>query len=140
MRITALPGEAEPTGSACFTEGMADIAAQTVARHRKTLPPYSSWRRRLRHNRSDDHLVAFLQFAFQQRRHFGVRVIGDSDRHFDGLHPVVGLKFPDHCAVGLRLAWKISHAPSLREAALRHRIRAGALLLFHFDSILLVNR
>src|SRR5712692_4343129 len=88
---------------------------------------------------ADHYIVPRLQFALENRAHFGVRMVRDSNRNLDRLQSVIRMEFPHHRAICFR------HSSGTRRSRSASRCAHGfsrirGLSLASLDPILLVNR
>ena len=88
-----------------------------------------------RYHRSNDQVVPFLQFSFEDPRDFRESMVRDAQRNLDRFHRVVRVKLPHHRRVSLGC--------TRRRCRRRTRLRGGDFtqrLLAGFDPVLFVNR
>src|SRR6266436_2391420 len=100
------------------------------------LTPYAARSWGLGRHRSNNHVIPFFQFPFENCAGLGICMICDSKRNFDRFHRVVRVELPDNGSLCFRCARHVLGGACQRPT-LRRRVSSSLSLTF-LDSIALI--
>src|SRR6266404_3572896 len=120
--MTELAAEAVGVASIWLTSGI-----DTMELSELILTPYAAWSWGLGRHRSNNHVIPFFQFPFENRAGLRICMVGDSKRNFDRFHRVVRMELPNNGSLCFRRPRRILGGSARQRHALRSGVNTGAL-------------
>src|SRR6266853_2657760 len=88
--------------------------------------PYAAWSWGLGRHRSNNHVIPFFQFPFENCAGLRICMVSDSKRNFDRFHRVVGMELPNDGCLCFRYARHVLGGERQRPTLLRSGVSTGA--------------
>src|SRR6266436_2537619 len=119
--MTELAAEAVGVVSIWLTPGI-----DTMEYSELILTPYAAWSWGLGRHRSNNHVIPFFQFPFENCAGLRIRMVCDSKRNFDRFHRVVRMELPNDGSLCFRCPRHVLGGACQRPT-LRSGVNTGAL-------------
>src|SRR6266404_5960452 len=132
--MTELAAEAVGVASIWLTSGI-----DTMELSELILAPYAAWSWGLGRHRSNNHVIPFFQFPFENRAGLRICMVCDSKRNFDRFHRVVRMELPNNRSLCFRCARHVLGSARQRPTFLCSGISTGASSLTFLDSVALIK-
>src|SRR5712664_2863290 len=130
--MTELATEAVGVASTWLTPGI-----DTMELSEPILTPYAAWSWGLGRHRSNNHVIPFFQFPFENCAGLRICMVGDSKRNFDRFHRVVRMELPNDGCLCFRCPRHVLGGARQRPTLLRS-VSSSSSLTF-LDSIALIK-
>src|SRR6267378_1928959 len=119
--MTALAADDVGVASIWLTPGIVAMELSELI-----LTPYAAWSWGLGRHRSNNHVIPFFQFPFENRAGLRICMVCDSKRNFDRFHRVVRMELPNNGSFCFRYARHVLGGARQR-STLRSGVNTGAL-------------